>query len=77
MKKPGGLSEVRLARTPRATTTREGDNSESPDAARNAIDGNLGTNWNTETYQGGFEGSNKSGVGLYVDAGRPDPRRAD
>ena len=47
----------------------QGDNRESPDAARNAIDGNLGTNWNTETYQGGFEGSNKSGVGLYVDAG--------
>jgi hypothetical protein len=41
----------------------------SNDASRNAIVGNPTTNWNTETYQGGFEGNDKSGVGLYVDAG--------
>jgi serine/threonine-protein kinase len=69
VKKPRGLSEVRLARNAASDYDPEGDNRESPDAARNAIDGNLGTNWNTETYQGGFEGSHKSGVGLYVDAG--------
>jgi eukaryotic-like serine/threonine-protein kinase len=49
----------------------EGDGEESPDQARNAIDGNRTTNWDTETYRGGFAGSNKSGVGLYVDTGRP------
>jgi eukaryotic-like serine/threonine-protein kinase len=69
VKKPRGLSEVRLAGNAASDYDPEGDNRESPDAARNAIDGNLGTNWNTETYQSGFEGSHKSGVGLYVDAG--------
>jgi serine/threonine-protein kinase len=71
VKKPAELSEVRLAGDAASDYDPEGDNRESPDAARNAIDGNAGTNWSTETYQGGFEGSNKSGVGLYVDAGRP------
>jgi serine/threonine-protein kinase len=70
VKKPAELSEVRLAGGAASDYDPEGDNRESPDATRNAIDGNPGTNWNTETYQGGFEGSNKSGVGLYVDAGR-------
>jgi serine/threonine-protein kinase len=70
VKKPAELSEVRLAGDAANDYDPEGDNRESPDAARNAIDGNRSTNWNTETYQGGFEGSNKSGVGLYVDAGR-------
>ena len=70
MKKPAELSEVRLAGGAAADYDPEGDQKESPDATRNAIDGNVGTNWNTETYQGGFEGSNKSGVGLYVDAGK-------
>jgi serine/threonine-protein kinase len=76
VKKPAGLSEVRLAGDAASDYDPQGDNSESPDAARNAIDGNLGTNWNTETYQGGFEGSKKSGVGLYVDAGRLIAARA-
>ena len=74
-KPPAGLSEVRLARNAASDYDPEGDNRESPEAARNAIDGNRSTNWNTETYQGGFEGSNKSGVGLYVDAGKNIPAR--
>ena len=74
-KPPEGLSRVRLAHGAASDYDPQGDNRESPEAARNAIDGNRGTNWNTETYQGGFEGSNKSGVGLYVDAGRPIPAR--
>jgi eukaryotic-like serine/threonine-protein kinase len=74
-KPPPGLSDVRLARNAASDYDPEGDNKESPEAARNAIDGNRGTNWNTETYQGGFEGSNKSGVGLYVDAGKLIPAR--
>jgi eukaryotic-like serine/threonine-protein kinase len=70
VKKPQGLTEVRLAGTAASDYDPEGDNSESPEAARNAIDGSTSTNWDTESYQGGFEGSDKSGVGLYVDAGR-------
>ena len=65
----------------RATTTRRATTASRPSAARNAIDGNRSTNWNTESYQGGFEGSHKSGVGLYVDAGRlirgPRPHARD
>jgi eukaryotic-like serine/threonine-protein kinase len=74
VKKPPGLSElseVRLAGNAASDYDPAGDNSESPDATRNAIDGNPTTNWNTETYEGGFEGNNdKPGVGLYVDAGK-------
>ena len=70
VKKPAELSEVRLAGNAASDYDPEGDNKESDDATRNAIDGNRGTNWNTETYQGGFEGNDKSGVGIYVDAGR-------
>ena len=44
-----------------------GDGEESHDQVRNAIDGNPTTVWDTEQYQGGFEGSNKSGVGIYLD----------
>src|SRR5215218_5035201 len=69
-KPPAGLSPVRLAGNAASDYDPEGDNKESDDATRNAIDGNRGTNWNTETYQGGFEGSDKSGVGIYVDAGK-------
>jgi hypothetical protein len=70
VKKPRGLSEVRLGGNAASDYDPEGDNSESPEAARNAIDGIRSTNWDTESYQGGFAGSNKSGVGLYVDAGK-------
>jgi hypothetical protein len=71
VKKPAELSEVRLAGNAATDYDPEGDNKESDDATRNAIDGNPTTNWNTETYQGGFEGNDKSGVGIYVDAGKP------
>ena len=73
VKKPAELSklsDVRLGGNAASDYDPEGDNRESPDAAQNAIDGNGSTHWDTETYQGGFEGSDKSGVGLYVDAGR-------
>jgi eukaryotic-like serine/threonine-protein kinase len=70
VKKPAELSEVRLAGDAASDYDPEGDNKESEDATRNAIDGNPTTNWNTETYQGGFEGNDKSGVGIYVDAGK-------
>ena len=76
VQRPSELSEVRLAGNAAHDYDPEGDNSESPEAARHAIDGNRGTNWDTETYQGGLEGSNKSGVGLYVDAGSQVSGRA-
>jgi hypothetical protein len=70
VKKPRGLTEVRLGGDAASDYDPEGDNSESPEAARLAIDGVRSSNWDTESYQGGFAGSDKSGVGLYVDAGR-------
>jgi serine/threonine-protein kinase len=70
VKKPHGLSEVRLGRAAASDYDPEGDNSESPEAAGNAIDGIRTTDWDTESYQGGFAGNHKSGVGLYVDAGK-------
>jgi len=43
-----------------------GDNSEHGDRAREAIDGDPATAWNTEHYSGGL---NKPGVGLVLDVG--------
>jgi hypothetical protein len=45
----------------------EGDGEESSGQVQFAIDGLPTTEWDTETYEGGFEGSNKRGVGLYLD----------
>jgi eukaryotic-like serine/threonine-protein kinase len=69
VKKPRGLTEVRLGGDAASDYDPQGDNSESPDAARNAIDGIRSSSWDTEQYQGGFEANDKSGVGLYVNAG--------
>jgi serine/threonine-protein kinase len=66
-----GLSEVNLSGDAATDYDPEGDGEESSNQTQNAIDGSLTTNWDTETYQGGFEGSNKGGVGLYLDTGDP------
>jgi eukaryotic-like serine/threonine-protein kinase len=66
-----GLSDVNLSGDAATDYDPEGDGEESEDATQNAIDGSVTTNWDTETYQGGFEGSNKNGVGLYLDAANP------
>jgi eukaryotic-like serine/threonine-protein kinase len=43
-----------------------------------AIDHNPTTNWDTETYRSGLGGVDKSGVGLYLDAGsRVSARRLE
>jgi eukaryotic-like serine/threonine-protein kinase len=77
VKKPAELSEVRLAGGAAHDYDPAGDGHESEDATRYAIDGQLGTNWNTETYEGGFAGNNnKPGVGIYVDAGKQIAARA-
>jgi serine/threonine-protein kinase len=44
-----------------------GDGTESHDQRANAIDGNPTTVWDTEQYEGGFAGSHKAGVGIYLD----------
>jgi eukaryotic-like serine/threonine-protein kinase len=66
-----GLSALNLDADAASDYDPEGDGEESPEAARNAVDGNRTTNWDTETYQGGLAGSNKAGVGLYLDADSP------
>jgi len=69
--KSPGLATVKLGSDAASDYDPEGDGEESPEQARNAIDGNRTTNWDTETYSGGFQGSGKRGVGLYVDTGKP------
>jgi serine/threonine protein kinase len=69
--KSPGLHQIHLARGAASDYDPEGDGEESPGQARNATDGNKTTNWDTETYSGGFAGSHKKGVGLYVDVGKP------
>ena len=64
-----GLSAVQLSNDAANDYDPEGDGRESQQQVSFAIDGNGGTEWTTERYQGGFEGSNKTGVGLYIDTG--------
>jgi eukaryotic-like serine/threonine-protein kinase len=64
-----GLSPVRLSQDAADDYDPEGDGEESSGQVQFAIDGNPATEWDTETYEGGFEASNKRGVGLYIDAG--------
>jgi eukaryotic-like serine/threonine-protein kinase len=72
---PSGLQAVRLLSDALNDYDPEGDGEEHGSSLRNAIDGNTSTVWDTETYSGGLEGSDKSGVGLYVDAGGDIPAR--
>src|ERR687890_523251 len=64
-----GLSAVTLSKDAAHDYDPEGDGEESRSQVQFAIDGLPTTVWNTETYDGGFEASNKTGVGLYVSAG--------
>jgi eukaryotic-like serine/threonine-protein kinase len=73
---PPGLERVQLPSDAASDYDPEGDDlEESPEAANLVLDGLRNTAWDTETYEAGFEGANKSGVGLYVDAGKPIPAR--
>jgi serine/threonine-protein kinase len=65
--KTPGLSAVALSSDAAHDYDPGGDGAESPGQVNNAIDGNPTTVWDTEQYEGGFEGSNKSGVGIYLD----------
>ena len=64
-----GLSAVHLSKNAAHDYDPEGDGEESRSQVQFAIDPLPTTVWNTETYDGGFEGSNKAGVGIYVNAG--------
>jgi eukaryotic-like serine/threonine-protein kinase len=73
-----GLSEVRLSRDAADDYDPEGDGEESSGQVQFAIDGLPTTEWDTESYEGGFEGSDKRGVGLYIDTeNRVAARRLD
>ncbi len=67
----GQLRPLALPSTAAHDFDPEGDGSEHPESVQLAVDGNLTTTWETETYRGGLAGSGKSGVGLYIDTGRP------
>jgi len=74
----GGLSEVNLAQDGATDYDPEGDGEEYSVSARNAIDGQRPTKWETETYTGGVWPGDKTGVGLYLDADSPiQARRLD
>jgi tRNA A-37 threonylcarbamoyl transferase component Bud32 len=74
----GDLRPVKLTAGSAHDYDPQGDDDESAEATDFAIDANPTTVWDTETYEVGFEGANKDGVGLYVDAGAPvAARRVD
>jgi eukaryotic-like serine/threonine-protein kinase len=73
-----GLSEVELSGNAADDYDPEGDGEESSGQVQLAIDGLTTTEWDTETYEGGFEASNKRGVGIYIDTdGRVAARQLD
>jgi serine/threonine-protein kinase len=66
----GDLQPVRFATGAATDYDPAGDGRESPTDARNAIDGERQTQWDTERYQADLS-LLKPGVGLYVDAAAP------
>ena len=72
-REPPGLTRVNLVEAKDYDPLSD-DGEEHADTTDLALDGNRGTYWTTETYQGGALGA-KPGVGLYVDAGSPVPGR--
>jgi hypothetical protein len=68
-KVPKGVTRVKFAAV--KDYDPEGDQHESPNSVRLAIDGNRKTYWATEHYHDGLAGANKSGVGLMVRATKP------
>ncbi|HEX5909467.1 MAG TPA: protein kinase [Thermoleophilaceae bacterium] len=74
--RPAGLTAVSLGSDAANDYDPEGDDRESPESPQNVLDRNPSTQWDTERYDSGLEGVGKSGVGLFVDAGRPVEARA-
>jgi len=71
----GDLTRVALTGDAAKDYDPQGDEQESSDATRNAIDGNRTTIWDTESYESDFQSLGKDGVGLYLDAGSAVPAR--
>jgi eukaryotic-like serine/threonine-protein kinase len=69
--RPGPGQQVRFTSNAAEDYDPQGDQEESGDQTQNVLDGNPSTVWDTETYSAGFEGSNKSGVGIYLEAPSP------
>jgi eukaryotic-like serine/threonine-protein kinase len=65
---PAGERVVSVGSTSASDYDPLGDDDEHPERAPFAVDREPGTTWTTETYSSGLEGSNKTGVGIYVDA---------
>ncbi|NLT05285.1 MAG: serine/threonine protein kinase [Solirubrobacterales bacterium] len=63
----GELSPLQLAQGSAHDYDPEGDDEESSEATDFAIDANPTTVWDTETYEAGFAGANKTGVGIYLE----------
>ena len=63
----GALTPLKLAQGSAHDYDPEGDEQESSEATDLAIDANPTTVWDTETYEAGFAGANKTGVGLYLE----------
>jgi hypothetical protein len=66
VKPPRGLQAVSLESSGVQDYDPQGDDAEHGEAARNAIDGNRGTLWDTETYQDDLSQIGKTGVGLVL-----------
>jgi serine/threonine-protein kinase len=66
----GDLRPVKLTSDAAQDYDPQGDEQESADATQFAVDANPQTAWDTEQYESGFDGLDKQGTGLYVDAGR-------
>ncbi|MGI8750250.1 MAG: protein kinase domain-containing protein [Thermoleophilaceae bacterium] len=75
--RPAGLSPVILGADAANDYDPESpDKEESPESPQNVLDGNPSTQWDTERYRSGLEGVGKSGVGIFVDSGKPVTARA-
>jgi hypothetical protein len=68
-KVPKGVTRVKFAAI--RDYDPEGDQHESPNSVRLAIDGSRATSWKTEHYTDGLEGAGKTGVGLMVRTKQP------
>ena len=71
------LTPVKLAQGSAHDYDPEGDGQESSEATDLAIDANPTTVWDTETYEAGFAGANKTGVGLYLETAGVAAKQAD
>jgi hypothetical protein len=68
-KVPKGVTRVKFAAV--RDYDPEGDQHESPNSVRLAIDGSRATSWKTEHYTDGLQGAGKTGVGLMVRTKQP------